>query len=661
VVPTSGEMLSLWKQLWKTRSWRDRLRPEIKNSWERSVSYGVDPYLKKNPKILPFEEMNRKRQELQEFLSVALPTVQNLFEFVKGTGFVVALADGEGTLLVVLGDEEGLEFIARANFIEGTRWSEDVMGTNAVGLSLVEGKPVQVYGYEHYCICAYNAACSAAPIRDAQGNIIGVLDLTGPFHKVHYHTLGMVVAGAHAIQTQLALKRALKETLAASQRKAAIMEAVSEGLLVTDEFGYITDINRAAASLLRVDANSAIGQNLAKLLGEVEANYHFINLVRARQPAVDVPSTITTGSRKLSCTVTISPLVDPQGSDQGRVVVLRDYKRTCRLVRQMISAPAQITFDDLVGKDPRFLQAISQARAAAASNSTVLLLGESGTGKDLFAQAIHNASPRRHQPFVAINCGAIPRELITSELFGYEEGAFTGAKRGGNPGKFELADQGTLFLDEIAEMPLELQTNLLRVLEDRRVMRVGGKEYIPVNVRIIAATNKDLAAEVEKGNFRRDLYYRLNVMVITLPPLRERSQDIEVLAQYFLRRIAEKLGKKVEAFSPHTMTIFQNYPWPGNVRELQNVIERAVNLATGELITPDLLPDSLRESLPNEDRDFPDTSTIRGAEEYVIRKCLQNCKNKSQAARELRISRTTLYRKMREYGIPLGQRRPSRN
>lgn len=661
MVPTSGEMLSLWKQLWKTRSWRDRLRPEIKNSWERSVSYGVDPYLKKNPKILPFEEMNRKRQELQEFLSVALPTVQNLFEFVKGTGFVVALADGEGTLLVVLGDEEGLEFIARANFIEGTRWSEDVMGTNAVGLSLVEGKPVQVYGYEHYCICAYNAACSAAPIRDAQGNIIGVLDLTGPFHKVHYHTLGMVVAGAHAIQTQLALKRALKETLAASQRKAAIMEAVSEGLLVTDEFGYITDINRAAASLLRVDANSAIGQNLAKLLGEVEANYHFINLVRARQPAVDVPSTITTGSRKLSCTVTISPLVDPQGSDQGRVVVLRDYKRTCRLVRQMISAPAQITFDDLVGKDPRFLQAISQARAAAASNSTVLLLGESGTGKDLFAQAIHNASPRRHQPFVAINCGAIPRELITSELFGYEEGAFTGAKRGGNPGKFELADQGTLFLDEIAEMPLELQTNLLRVLEDRRVMRVGGKEYIPVNVRIIAATNKDLAAEVEKGNFRRDLYYRLNVMVITLPPLRERSQDIEVLAQYFLRRIAEKLGKKVEAFSPHTMTIFQNYPWPGNVRELQNVIERAVNLATGELITPDLLPDSLRESLPNEDRDFPDTSTIRGAEEYVIRKCLQNCKNKSQAARELRISRTTLYRKMREYGIPLGQRRPSRN
>ncbi|MBE3589166.1 MAG: sigma 54-interacting transcriptional regulator, partial [Thermoanaerobacteraceae bacterium] len=594
---SSEQMLSLWKQMRLADYPEGQVREEIRASWARSMEYGVSPYLKMNRQILPPEKLALKIEENRELVEVALPIIKNLFEFVKGSGFVVALADREGTLLVVVGDEEGIEFTRKANFIEGTRWSEDLMGTNAVGLSLVEGKPVQVYGYEHFCICAYNSTCSAAPIRDAEGRIIGVLDITGPFEKVHHHTLGMVVAGVSAIENQMALKKALRENLLASQYKTHIMESISDGIMTTDNFGYITHLNRPAARLLHLDREKVIGQNLAQVLGDEESNYYFINLVRSKKIITDTVVNLTRNHETVRCAVSCSPLIDQDGQDMGRVVVLQEIKRVNRLINKLVGPRARVHFSELIGKEDCFIEALRVGRAAAASDCNVLLLGESGTGKDLFAQAIHNASVRAEQPFVAINCAAIPRDLIASELFGYDEGAFTGAKKGGNPGKFELADQGTIFLDEIGEMPVDLQAALLRVLEERRVMRVGGREYIPVNVRVIAATNKDLALEVEKGNFRRDLFYRLSVMVIQLPPLRERKADIRELATYFLKRISGRLGKGVEGFAPETLDLFLNYHWPGNIRELQNVVERAVNLATGPVITTDLLPPGLTESV----------------------------------------------------------------
>jgi len=660
MIQFSQEMHSLWKKMRTHDEKLTRVRSEISASWARCVDYGVSPYLKINRAILSQDQLQSRLKTNRELLDIAVPTIINLFEFVKGSGFVVALADREGFLLVVLGDEEGLEFTRRVNFIEGTDWSEQTGGTNAVGLSLAVEKPMQVFGYEHFCICAYNSTCSAAPIHDPEGNIIGVLDITGPFEKVHHHTLGMVAAGVSAIENQLALKRVLWENLLANQYKTFIMESITEGILTTDNFGNITYLNRSAAELLRLDAKGVIGQNLSLVLSSEEANYFFINLVRSKKTILDTSVNITLANEKIRCTMSCSPLTDRNGTDMGRVVVLQEFKRVNRLVNRLSGTRARISFDDLVGEADLFNEALQLGRTAAVSDCNILLLGESGTGKDLFAQAIHNAGIRTGQPFVAINCGAIPRDLIASELFGYDDGAFTGARKGGNPGKFELAEQGTIFLDEIGEMPLDLQSVLLRVLEERMIMRVGGKECLPVNVRIIAATNKDLAREVANGNFRQDLFYRLSVMIISLPALRERTDDIERLAVHFLKKIGSRLGKDVRGFAPGVMDVFNRYSWPGNIRELQNVLERAVNLTHGMLITADLLPPGLNGPF------FPspltpakkETTLLRHTEEQAIQNCLTRFRSKTEAAKYLGISRSTLYRKMKEHGIEDGNFNP---
>ena len=297
------------------------------------------------------------------------------------------------------------------------------------------------------------------------------------------------------------------------------------------------------------------------------------------------------------------------------------------------------------------------AKSVASTDSTVLLLGESGTGKDMFAQAIHNYSGRKNGPFIPINCGAIPKDLITSELFGYEEGAFTGAKKGGNIGQFEQANNGTIFLDEIGEMPMELQSTLLRVIEQKVISRVGGRNYIPVNVRIIAATNKDLLHECDEGRFRYDLYYRLNILSLNLIPLRDRKDDIYPLVKSFLNKLSIKYGKFISDLTDESWGLVMDYDWPGNVRELHNAVERAVALSKEAVITPELLP----FAITNPKKTVIPTSTTHSSslkeeknrnEKGIISEALaQNYWNISQTAKELGISRMTLYRKIDAYGI----------
>jgi PAS domain S-box-containing protein len=654
---SADEMLNLWKKMRMINPNEvDDVRDIIKQSWLRSIEYGVNPYLKTNEHILTPAELQKKKLINEELLSNAEPVMHILHEFVKGTGFVIVLADREGYLLSVIGDEEGMEFICRVNFVEGTKWSEDLMGTNAVSLALYLNEAVQVYGYEHFCNCAYNSTCSATTIHDPEGEIIGVLDLTGPYEKAHFHTLGMVVAGVKFIETRIILQRTLKESHLANLYKAAIMESMSEGILTTDDLGNITYINQPAANILKLIPDKVIGKNLAMVFEtDLEENSYFINLVKARKKVLDVPVMITSENNKIKLNMSCYSLTNYDGNICGKVIILQEVKRINRLINKIIGSQAKITFADLLGQSDVFQNCLRIARAAATSDSNVLLLGESGTGKDLIAQAIHNASIRHSQPFIAINCGSIPRDLIASELFGYDEGAFTGAKRGGNPGKFELADQGTIFLDEIGEMPLDLQTSLLRVIEEQKIMRVGGKEYIPVNIRIIAATNKDLAEEVKKGNFRQDLFYRLCVMLIIIPPLRKREEDIPLLANHFLANVSDRLGKEVSGFYPEVMQLFFNHTWPGNIRELQNVIERSVNLATGSIITPELIliPMSEDNQACRDRISIEDNNSLKKTEEEIIRNCLTKYKNKKKVAKQLGISRSTLYRKLSKYGMSL--------
>lgn len=316
---------------------------------------------------------------------------------------------------------------------------------------------------------------------------------------------------------------------------------------------------------------------------------------------------------------------------------------------------AKYSFSNIIGESKSLMEVKNICQRAAMSDSNVLIMGESGTGKELFAHAIHNASDRASGPFVKINCAAIPSELLESELFGYEGGAFTGAKKEGKVGKFELANGGSIFLDEIGDMPLQMQVKLLRVLQEREIERIGSTKTRPINVRIISATNKNLEEEVKSGNFREDLYYRLNVMSVNIEPLRKRKDDIRPLAKALVKKLSSQMGVHVDSISEKAMAALEAYDWPGNIRELENVIERSINLLDSDrIIKVSTLPVHITQSHKN--HVYIAGSTLKeqlyDVEKSIILECLnENQGNKQKTANDLDMSRTSLYQKLKSYGI----------
>jgi transcriptional regulator with PAS, ATPase and Fis domain len=350
----------------------------------------------------------------------------------------------------------------------------------------------------------------------------------------------------------------------------------------------------------------------------------------------------------------------------GAVVTMTEMKRAQQVAQRIVGSPARYSFGDLIGQAPSLRRRLQLAEAAARSDSSVLVTGESGTGKEVLAQAIHNASPRASGPFVGINCSAIPRELLESELFGYEGGAFTGAKKGGHPGKFELAEGGTILLDEIGDMPIEMQAKLLRVLQEKRVHRIGGTREVELNARVIATTNRDLDEDAEKGRFRRDLLFRLKVIHIQLPSLRERTSDIPLLVSHYLGLFAARLGKNVRALAPHVMESFMRYHWPGNIRELENVLEAEVNLCSEEQTVLDQVPEGIR---PRPVSDSAGETVMHGGSprtleqqerEMLVQALVQNGGSIPDVARQLGISRGTVYNKLRRFSLDPDQYRMKR-
>ena len=316
---------------------------------------------------------------------------------------------------------------------------------------------------------------------------------------------------------------------------------------------------------------------------------------------------------------------------------------------------AKYSFSNIIGESKSLMEVKNICQRAAMSDSNVLIMGESGTGKELFAHAIHNASDRASGPFVKINCAAIPSELLESELFGYEGGAFTGAKKEGKVGKFELANGGSIFLDEIGDMPLQMQVKLLRVLQEREIERIGSTKTRPINVRIISATNKNLEEEVKSGNFREDLYYRLNVMSVNIEPLRKRKDDIRPLAKALVKKLSSQMGVHVDSISEKAMAALEAYDWPGNIRELENVIERSINLLDSDrIIKVSTLPVHITQS--HKTHVYIAGSTLKeqlyDVEKSIILECLnENQGNKQKTANDLDMSRTSLYQKLKSYGI----------
>ncbi|NLV22221.1 MAG: sigma 54-interacting transcriptional regulator [Syntrophomonadaceae bacterium] len=641
------EVKKLWQKLHNDPVLRTGLRPEIYDSWERSYQYKVDRNMREIVHVCSDSEFSRAKANSEYLMEIAIPVMERLSEFVKGTGFLVALNDASCINLLNYGDKETLEWSKRTNLIEGTVWTEEIAGTNSVPICISQVKPISVYSYEHFCLYAITAASSFAPIID-NGRVIGCIGMVAPYQRVSHHTLGMAVAAADHIQSKLALNRI-------SKYQQVITDSMSDGVMVVDLNGLITYMNNKCSKILGFGSTNMVGSNIHDLFGQNPENQFFINIVNQGRMVTDDLIILYNGKNQIRCHITCTPLHSSNLADTGSVIIVRESERINNIVGKWIGRGAQMTFDDVIGSNPKFKDIIKVARTTSQSNSNVLLMGESGTGKDIIAQAMHNESPRQNNPFVAINCAALPRELIASELFGYEEGAFTGAKKGGNIGKFELANQGTLFLDEIADMPLDLQSTLLRVLEEKSVMRLGGNQVIPVNVRIIAATNKNLEDEIARNRFRKDLYYRLGVIKLNIPPLRDRRDDIPQLVNHFLKLICKRYSKNLYKISPLALQTLIAYDWPGNIRELQNVLEGAVQLAPGPEIDSDFILNYMglkADHLQKVITDIIVPEFTAAEESLLLEEVLRKNKyNKKKTAQELGISRQTLYRHLNKYGL----------
>ncbi|WP_061567825.1 sigma-54-dependent Fis family transcriptional regulator [Caldibacillus debilis] len=628
-----------WKRFIFNDELDERLSPIVKESWIRSKKWKVDPF-QPYGRIKPIN-----KEQYQYLIDLSIPLMEGLYSIVKGSGFLVILCNENGQLLKSIGDPDTLEMAEKIRFVEGADWSERMMDTNAIGTSIVIDQPVQIFAEEHYSQICQSWTCSAAPIHDSKGRIIGVLNVSGPYEKVHPHTLGMVVSAVKAIEYQLKLNENAEKNMMMHRFLEATTNNMKEGILIIDTEGKIIKANDQLKKLLCLDRNLE-----GKRINEIFAN-------------LSIPSNRPVNLQNKELHLKVKPsgnihhvMVDkiPIYKDShwiGSMVMLKEIQKVRQFVNHLSGNQAKITFDDIIGQEPHFLQKLNEAKLAAATDSNVLIMGESGTGKEMLAQAIHNASKRRNKPFIAINCGGIPRDLLGSELFGYVEGAFTGAKKGGSAGKFELADGGTLFLDEIGEMSLEMQVLLLRVIQEKEVTRIGGHKVIPVDVRIIAATNKNLREEVQKGSFREDLFFRLNVMPITLPPLRERKEDIPLLARHFIGKLCQKLNKPFPEIRPDFLEALMQYDWPGNIRELQNIIERTLNRTTDPVLSAKDLPDEVFQIFPRPKMEEAALHRDDIKKQSIIQALYVCNGNISKAARQLGISRSTFYRQMKKYNI----------
>ncbi|GAX90263.1 sigma-54 interaction domain-containing protein [Effusibacillus lacus] len=448
-----------------------------------------------------------------------------------------------------------------------------------------------------------------------------------------------------------------------------LLDTVNEAITIVDEDGTVTHWNRAAEELYRIPAAEIIGKNIADFGWNSLMIAQILKEGRPIRQAYHEPRPGTHVLVNTSPVVSGSTITGAISSEQDVTKLVRLGNKLFTAASQLQSLEKEITryvpsedpFFRIKGNGQAITHAIRVARRVSPTDATVLLTGESGVGKELFAHAIHSASSRAGNNFVAINCGAIPPALFESELFGYQGGSFTGADPKGRPGKLELAHKGTLFLDEVGELPLEMQVKLLRVLQERQFYRVGGDKPVKVDVRIIAATNRNLEERIAEGAFREDLYYRLNVVSVEIPPLRERIEDIPELLQYITSEIAFQYGKPVPRFEPEVIVALMNYSWPGNIRQLRNILERLVILTDDEVIRREHLPASIQvprlDAEPQVSVHAPSGFRKEGHNEpqselQLIQNALRTTYgNKAAAAKLLGISRGTLYNKMRKYGL----------
>lgn len=619
----------------------EMLKSYLYESHERCKENSISLEQVISNKILDEGDIQKKFAKNRNLILTASPYMDQLIDFVRGSGFFALLTDGEGCILNAIGDEDILSEAFAIKMIPGAYMDEKSIGTNAMSIVVSHKESIQISGHDHFIRAYYKWTCSAAPIVDSKGNLIGILNLTGYTENVHPHTLGMVVAASKAIEEMIKVKEYNKLQNINNKHINNVFGAIPVALITSDIDGKIKICNKKAIELLGnqiTNPETGYMKNIISDWGKVRNEIYLGNDVSKQ-------INLNTLRNKFTCNFTANAIYNSEDNDIEIVYVFVEINK---IKSKKNNGQAYYIFDKIIGEDENFIKIIRYAKKISDSKSTILIMGESGTGKEVFAQSIHNYSSRVDGPFIALNCGAIPKQLIESELFGYEDGAFTGAKKGGNLGKFELANGGTILLDEIGEMPLDMQIKLLRVVQEGVITRIGSSTSINVDVRIIASTNKDLKKEVELGRFRKDLFYRLNVLPIYLPPLRERKSDIPILMEYFIESICKRINKNPVQIPEKYLQKMINYNWPGNIRELENVVELIINTESipSAYFGEEQSTDEVLISFDTE------TLTLKYLEKQQIIKVLKKFKgNITYSSDALGIRRNTLYSKIKKYEI----------
>ena len=497
--------------------------------------------------------------------------------------------------------------------------------------------------------------CTPIILNDQIIGIIGLIAFTEEQKKIladkNKNMTGFVEKMADLLAAKADQQEILENVEVSRDEMSTVLETAHEGIFALDQSGYVKHCNKRAATLFNMTKRELIGRHISKLMPGSPA----IKVLETGRGYTENEEIFKVDGGQHHFIVTVKPY--SSGDEiEGIVVSFRDIEEAQKLVYNFNTRTIKNTVDDIIGTSEKIMVAKKQALITARGNSTVLITGESGTGKEMFAKAIHYASARGDNPFITVNCGAIPENLLESELFGYEKGAFTGENEKGKVGKFELADGGTIFLDEIGDMPLHLQVKILHVLQNMRFEKVGGSRSIIVDVRVIAATNKDLEKMIAEGTFREDLYYRLSVIPLSIPPLRERKADIRMLMYHFLKKYNTFMNRKIEGFSDEVEELYMNYDWPGNVRELENAVEYGTNMAFGKVIDIEDVPVRIlkkeEEIVKFKNMDKPLAEQVKLYEKEIITKKLRQHNGiKDVVARELGLSRATLYRKLSELDI----------
>lgn len=619
----------------------NKVRKNILHSWKRCYETGVNPAQLQTKLALAESDLNQLLQT-SELYQIAKPIIDDLHYKMLGTGYLITLSDQNGYILYVKGDSAIMRKAEKMNFAPGMDWSEHTAGTNAIGTSIVTNSPIQVFSAEHFCQGCHPWTCSSAPITHPfTQEIIGAIDFTGFWNFAQPHTLGLALSIAQVIESQFAQVYLKWNNLLNETFFQGISKWKTEQVLV---------LNHA---LVVVKGSTKLMESFNLSSGARLSDYPPFQMLVNELLMISTYSDRNQSYNEIIIDnlqiIAIEP-IDFMGNNIGYKVIWKDRKLERKSLS--VSIPLEEPWSQVIGESNNFIEALYKCYKASSSNVPILLLGESGSGKEKIAQTIHTASHRCKKPFLAINCGAIQKELIGSELFGYENGTFTGGMKGGKKGKFEEANEGTLFLDEIGEMPLDLQVHLLRVLQEKEVTRLGSSKPISINVRIIAATNKNLYNLCKKGLFREDLFFRLNVVTVNIPPLRERKEDITLITDHLLEQLAIKYEKHSLSLSEETFNHFLAYNWPGNIRELQNVLEHAVIFSESSVIKPENLPTYLFENNCIASEQPMNLTLLEANEQKMLTLLLKETDwNVTAVAKKMNIARSTLYRKIKKYQL----------